>query len=52
MHSNLDSMMMACNSFIEAIFALVLNSAAIRLLTGVYVIALHLDFDGRRAFRS
>ena len=29
-----------------------LNSAAIGLLTGVYVIAQHLDFDGRRAFRS
>lgn len=52
MHSNLDSMMVAGKSFIEAIFALVLNSAAIGLLTGVYVIAQHLDFDGRRAFRS
>jgi len=44
-------MMVVHNSFIEAIFALVLNSAASEFLTGVHVIAQHLDFDGRRAFR-
>ena len=50
MHNNLDFMLVVRNSFIEAIFALVLNSAAIGFRTGVHVIAQRVEFDGRRAF--
>ncbi len=43
-------MMVVRNSFIEAIFALVLNGAAIGFRTGVHVIAQRVESDGRRAF--
>ncbi len=42
--------MVVRNSFIEAIFALVLNGAAIGFRTGVHVIAQRVESDGRRAF--